>query len=149
MEMVVKAAIIYMVLLVTLRLSGRRTLSETTPFDLVLLLVISEAAQQGLLGNDYSLTSAIVAIITLVLIDIGLAMAKNRSPLVDRIIDGVPTVLVENGQLLQERMKKARVSYEDIMESARQLQGLERLDQIKFAVLEVGGHITIIPAEKS
>ena len=149
MDTVLRTAAVYFILLVAVRLSGRRTLAELTTFDFILVLVISEAVQQGMTGEDYSLTTAMVIVVTLVLIDVLLSFAKEHFPWVDKILDGVPTVLVENGKPLRERMKKARVSEDDIMHSARELQGLERMDQIKFAVLEVGGKITIIPERKT
>lgn len=149
MDTVLRAAAIYAILLIAVRLSGRRTLSELTTFDFILLLVISEAVQQGLVGDNKSVTSAIITVVTLVLINVAFSFVKTRIPWVEKFIEGVPTVLVENGQPLTDRMKKARVSEDDIMVSARELQGLERMDQIKFAILEAGGRITIIPAEKS
>lgn len=147
MDTVLRAVAIYVILLVAVRLSGRRTLSELTTFDFILVLVISEAVQQGLVGDDYSVTNAAVIVVTLVLVDVALSFVKTRFEWVQKVLEGVPTVLVEHGRPLRERMKKARVSEDDIMESARELQGLERMDQIKFAVLEVGGRITIIPAD--
>jgi uncharacterized membrane protein YcaP (DUF421 family) len=148
-DIVLRAAAVYVILLIAVRLSGRRTLAELTTFDFILVLVISEAVQQGLIGEDYSVTTAAILVVTLVLIDVLLSFAKDRFKWVAKVVDGVPTVLVENGRPLRERMKKARVSEDDIMESARELQGLERIDQIKFAVLEVGGRITIIPAKSA
>lgn len=147
MDTVLRAAAIYVILMLAVRLSGRRTLAELTTFDFILVLVISEAVQQGLVGDNYSITNAIIIVTTLVLIDVLLSFAKGRFKWVDKIVEGVPTVLVENGKPLHGRMKKARVSEDDIMESARELRGLERMDQIKYAVLEAGGRITIIPAD--
>ncbi len=149
MDTVLRAAAIYAILLIAVRLSGRRTLSELTTFDFILLLVISEAVQQGLVGDNNSVTSAIITVVTLVLINVGFSFVKTRIPWVEKFLEGVPTVIVENGRPLTDRMKKARVSEDDIMVSARELQGLECMDQIKFAILEAGGRITIIPAEKS
>lgn len=148
MDTVLRAAAIYAILLIAVRLSGRRTLSELTTFDFILLLVISEAVQQALVGDNNSVTSAVITVVTLVLINVGFSFVKTRIPWVEKFLEGVPTVLVENGRPLTDRMKKARVSEDDIMVSARELQGLERMDQIKFAILEAGGQITIIPAEK-
>ena len=149
MDTVIHAAAIYVILWLAVRLSGRRTLAELTTFDFILLLVISEAVQNALVGQDYSITNAAIIVATLVMMDVLLSFAKDRFEWVAKVVDGVPTVLVENGKPLRERMKKARVSEDDIMESARELRGLERMDQIKFAVLEVGGRITVIPAEGS
>lgn len=148
MDAVLRATVVYVVLLLLFRISGRRSLSQLTTFDFVLLLIIGEATQQALLGEDFSLTNAVLVIVTLLAIDIALSLAKQRSPSVEKLIDGVPIVLVENGRPLDDRLRKSRVSEEDVLEAARSLQGLERLDQIKFAVLEVSGGITILPKER-
>ena len=145
MDSVVRAAAVYVFMLVVVRLSGRRTLSEMTSFDFVLLLIVSEATQNCMIGDDYSMTNGFLVILTLVTLDIGLSLLKQRSRLVEKWVDGLPTILVERGRPLKDRMDKARVDLEDILEAARELQGLERIEQIKYAVLERGGHITIIP----
>ncbi|MXS20326.1 DUF421 domain-containing protein [Pseudomonas oryzihabitans] len=145
MESVLRAAAIYVFLLVLFRITGRRALSEITTFDFVLLLVIGEATQQALLGDDFSVINAFVVIATLVLIDILLSLFKERSPKVGRFLDGVPLIVVEYGKPLTARLRKARLTEEDILEAARQSQGLERLEQIRFAVLEKNGQISVIP----
>lgn len=147
MDIVIRAAAIYVFLLVVFRISGKRTLSEVTTFDLVLILVIAEATQQGLLGQDYSVTRAFLTILTLVGVDIALSVLKRRSPALDRIMEGRPLVIVEDGKPLQERMRKERVDDEDVLHAARELQGLERMEQIKYAVLERSGGISIVPKE--
>lgn len=149
MDAILRAAAIYLFLLVLFRLSGRRTLSQITTFDFVLLLIIGEATQQALLGDDFSVFNAFLVITALISMDIGFALFKARAPRLAKFADGVPMILVENGVPLHERMKRSRVGEDDILESARQLHGLERMDQIKFAVLEISGAISIIPAEKS
>ncbi|KTT35768.1 membrane protein [Pseudomonas oryzihabitans] len=145
MESVLRAAAIYVFLLVLFRITGRRALSEITTFDFVLLLVIGEATQQALLGDDFSVINAFVVIGTLVLIDILLSLFKQRSPQVGRFLDGVPLIVVEYGKPLTQRLRKARLTEEDILEAARQSQGLERMEQIRFAVLEKNGQISVIP----
>jgi uncharacterized membrane protein YcaP (DUF421 family) len=145
MDAVLRAAVIYFILLLLLRLTGKRSLGQMTTFDFVLLLIIAEATQQGLLGNDFSLTNAFLAILTLVGIDTGLSLLERRSQTVDKLINGVPLVIVEDGQPLEERMNKARVSADDILEMAREQQGVERMEQIKYAVLERSSGISVIP----
>jgi uncharacterized membrane protein YcaP (DUF421 family) len=144
-ESVLRALVLYVVLLLLVRVTGRRTLAETTPFDLVLLLVIGEATQQALLGDDFSLTNAAVVIVTLLLADIGLSLLKGRSQRAERWVDGVPTILVADGRPLRVRLRHARVDEQDILEAARSRQGLVGMEEIRFAVLEPGGGITIIP----
>ncbi len=148
MEPVLRAASMYLFLMVVVRATGRRTLGEVNTFDFVLLLVISEAAQNAMVGDDFSLTNASLVVLTLVGLDIGLTLAKSRWEGLDRWIDGVPTILVEHGRLLEGPMRRARVDIDDILESARKLQGLERIDQIKYAILERSGGITIIPKSR-
>ena len=116
-----------------------------TAFDFVLLLIIAETTQQALLGDDFSLTNAFVLITTLVFTDICLSLVKQRSKGIEKLLDGTPTILVDNGSLLRDRMDKARVDESDIMEAARKLQGLESLEQVKYAILEKDGTISVIP----
>ncbi len=149
MESILRGVAIYAILLVIVRLSGRRTLAQMTAFDFVLLLIIAETTQQALLGDDFSIANAVLLILTLFVTDIVLSYVKQWMPSVAKWIDGVPTVLISRGKLDQRAMQRARVAIEDILDAAREQHGLERLDQIKSAVLEVGGHLIIIPAEKS
>nr|WP_019366682.1 YetF domain-containing protein [Pseudomonas luteola] len=148
MDAVLRAAAVYLVVFVIFKIAGRRTLAEITTFDFVLLLIIGEATQQALLGDDFSVTNAALIIVTLVVIDIGLSLVKERSPKLARFIDGMPMIIVENGQLLKARLNKVRLAEEDILEAARTTHGLERMDQIKYAILEKNGAISIIPKEK-
>jgi uncharacterized membrane protein YcaP (DUF421 family) len=145
MNSVLRAAAIYVALMLIFRLMGKRTLSQMTTFDFVLLLIISETTQQAMVGNDFSIVNAILAILTLVMIDLGLSLLKQRFPSLDRWMDGLPLIIVEDGRPLRDRMKRARVDESDVLESARENHGLERLDQIKYAVLERSGGISIIP----
>lgn len=147
MDSVLRAAAIYLVLLVLFKIAGRRTLAELTTFDLVLLMVIGEATQQALLGDDFSLTNAVLVIVTLIAIDIGFSLLKQRSASFARVLDGGPTVLVEQGQVLHKRLRHARLDEGDILEAARSTQGLVEMRQIRFAILERNGKISVIPYE--
>ncbi|KIX18074.1 DUF421 domain-containing protein [Paracoccus sp. 228] len=145
MDSVVRGVAVYAVLLLVTRLSGRRTLAQVTPFDFVLLLIIAETTQQALLGDDFSIMNAFILIVTLFSVDISLAYVKGRSHKLSLWLDGAPTVLISRGKIDGEAMRRARISVEDVLEAARQQQGLKTLDQIDFAVLEVSGGISIIP----
>lgn len=147
MDTILRTLAIYLFLLVLFRMSGKRTLSELSTFDFILLLIISEATQNALLGEDYSLVTGLTVILTLVMLDLGLSVLKKRSRVVEKVTEGTPLVIVEHGRLLKERLSKTQVTEDDIMQTARQTQGLERLDQIKYAVLETSGGISIIPRE--
>jgi uncharacterized membrane protein YcaP (DUF421 family) len=149
MDAVLRACAIYFFLLLIFRLSGKRSIAQITTFDLILLLIISEATQQALLGQDFSLTNAFLVIVTLVGIDIGLSLLKQRSPRIEKLLEDEPLIIVEEGRPLLDRMKKVRVDEEDVLIAARVLQGLERMDQIKYAVLERNGGISIVPKQES
>ncbi|MCT4704393.1 DUF421 domain-containing protein [Enterobacteriaceae bacterium H11S18] len=148
MDNVLRAVGMYILLMIVLKIAGRRTLLEMTSFDFILLLIISEATQQALLGNDFSFTGAAITIITLIAMDILFGKIKEWFPKVELFIDGSPLILVENGRPLSKRMRKAGISNDDVLSSARITQGLERMEQIKFAILEKNGKIAIIPAEE-
>jgi uncharacterized membrane protein YcaP (DUF421 family) len=145
MESVIRGLIVYLFLTIIFRLAGKRSLSQITTFDLVLLLIISETTQQAMLDNDHSITNGALLILTLIFADILLSVLKQKFPSLGKWLDSTPLILVENGKLLKERMQKERIGESDILEAARELQGLERIDQIKYAVLERGGQITIVP----
>ena len=145
MYSILRGIAIYFFLLGIFRLGGKRSLAQITTFDFVLVIIISETTQNAMVGDDYSLTNALLLIVTMVAIDVAISIVKERWPLVEKIVDGVPLIILEDGRPLKDRMKKARVGEDDIMQAARQLQGLERMEQIKYAVLERRGSITIIP----
>lgn len=145
MDAILRALAIYIGLLVVFRISGKRTLAQITTFDFVLLLIIGEATQQGLLGDDFSVTNALLVITTLVGFDIVLASVKERIPMFGRAADGLPVVIVQDGVPIEHRLKRARVDVADILAAGRENQGIERLDQIKYAVLEQSGSISVIP----
>jgi uncharacterized membrane protein YcaP (DUF421 family) len=145
MDTVIRAFIIYFMLWGLLRLAGRRTLGELNTFDLVLLLVIGGATQRALLGQDYSVTTAFLIVATLILTDVGLTLLMREFPFLTRIINGEPMVIVEHGRPLSGRLARARVSTSDVLAAARHLHGLERMEDIKFAILEANGKISVIP----
>lgn len=149
MDSIIRAAVVYLLLLLLFRLTGKRSLAQITTFDFVLLLIISETADTALLGRNNSSTHAVLLILTLVVLDNGLALLKQRIPRLDKLIEGTPVILVENGKTIKTHMDKERVDESDILDAARETQGLERMDQIKYAVLERSGTISIIPKKET
>jgi uncharacterized membrane protein YcaP (DUF421 family) len=146
MDSVIKATIVFFALWAIIRVSGRRTLGEMTAFDFVLFMIIGGSTQRAITGQDYSLTNALLLVATFVVLDIALSIVELKSPLLRRVLNAMPMILVENGRLMSDRMRRARVTEDNVLEAARRLQGLERIDQIKFAILEATGEITIVPA---
>jgi uncharacterized membrane protein YcaP (DUF421 family) len=131
-----------------LRLAGKRTLSEMTTFDLILVLIISEATQQALIDDDHSILGGMLVISTLVFLDIAVSFLTNKSRVADKLINGVAMIILENDKLHLDRMTKSRIQLDDILEAARKIHGIENLNEIKSAVLEKDGSISIIPKNK-
>ena len=145
MGSILRGFCVYMVLLLVFRIAGKRTLNETTTFDFVLLLIISESIQQAMIDNDNSMTNAFLLVLTLVGLNIGLSVWKQAFRRMDKLVEGLPVVLVADGKIHHERMDKERVDEEDILAAAREAHGLERMDQVKHAVLETAGRISVVP----
>ncbi len=148
MGSVVRAAAVYFFLLIVFRIAGKRTLASFTPFDFVLLLIISETIQQAMVDTDNSWTNAAVLVLTLVGISIALSLIKEKAPRFERLIDGSPVLVIQDGRMHEDRMRRMRIDEADIIGAARLQEGLERIDQIKHAVVETGGQITIIPKQQ-
>lgn len=148
METVLKAAVIYLLVWGVIRISGRRTLGEMTAFDFVLFLLIGGAAHRALTGQDYSVTNAFLIIATLIGVDVVFSFVRRDWPDAAKILKGVATIVVEDGRPLPWRLQRARLTVEDVLTAARRSHGLESLQQIKFAILEASGDISIIPYER-
>jgi uncharacterized membrane protein YcaP (DUF421 family) len=147
MDSVIRALATYFFLLLAFRIAGKRTLAEMSSFELVVLLIISETTQEAMLDN-HSMTNAAVAIVTLLSAGIAMSFLKERFPVFQRVVAGAPVLLIENGELKPERLKEARVGVDEIMLAARQNHGLERVADIKHAILEAGGGISIVPLDR-
>lgn len=145
MESVVRGLVVYAFLLIVFRLAGKRTLAQATNFELVLLLIISETTQQAMVDDDHSVTNGFLLILTLIGCTILLSVLKQRFRVLEKWLDDVPLVVFENGRMHHERMDKLRVDEQDILAAAREHQGLENLGEIKYAIVERNGEITIIP----
>lgn len=145
MESVLRAASIYVFLLVIFRITGKHPLAQITTFDFVLMLIIGESTQQALLGNDFSVANAAIVIVTLVFLDLGFSAVKHRWPRIDRALESLPVVILEHGKPIEERMRREQIDLSEILAAARTSHGIARLDEIRFAVLERSGGISIIP----
>jgi len=149
MESVLRTIAVYVFVLVVFRISGKRSLSQITTFDFVLLLIIGEATQQALLGNDFSVINAFVVISTLVVLEILFSYIEGRFPTFGRVVGGLPVVVLENGKLIEESARREGVTLAEILAEGREKHGLERLEQFKYAILERHGGISIVPTEAS
>lgn len=149
MDAVLRALGLYVALMLLFRLTGKRSLSQVTTFDFVILLIVGEATAQALLGEDFSLTNAALVIATLLLLDRLANWVGWRFPTFDRLTESLPVVLVQNGEVLHGVLRKEHLDVQEILSTARATHGLERMDQIKWAVLETSGGISIVPQENA
>ena len=145
MESVLRGVTVYIFLWLIFRISGKRTLAQTTPFELVLLLIISEVTNQAMVDSDHSITNAILLIMTLVGMSVLLSVMKHYSPRATRWLEGMPLPLVKDGEMLKENMDKSRVDEGEILSAARIEQGIERMADIKDATIENDGKISVVP----
>jgi len=148
MEPVFRALACYLLLLIVVRLSGKRGLAQVTIFDLILLLLISQTVGQALIGDDSSVTTAVVITVTLVVINRVNDAAAHRWADMSHVLEDAPLVLIEDGHVYDDRMSQMKIRLDDVLETARLEEGVERLEQIKHAILERSGAISIIPAER-
>jgi uncharacterized membrane protein YcaP (DUF421 family) len=149
MNLIIRGLAVYFFILIIFRIAGKKSISEATTFDLVLLLIISEVTQQALVGEDFSLTAAFLLIVTLIGTDVLISWLKLKWKPIDTLTEGLPLVIVNKGVPLHKRMYKARVEYDDILETARQVHGIATIEEIEYAVLEKDGSISIIPKKEA
>ena len=149
MDTVLRSVAVYIFLLVVFRISGKRSLSQITTFDFILLLIISEATQQALVGDDFSIVNTFVVIASLVVLDVMFSWMENRWPAFSRVVGSLPVIIVENGKVLEGRAQQEGVTVAEILEAGREKHGLERLEQFKYAILERHGGISVVPTEEA
>ena len=143
MEAVLTTAGVYFILLVLFRLTGKRSLAQVTTFDLILLLLISEATQQALIGEDFSVTQAFLVILTLIVLERASDYLSWRFPGFRKWSDSVPVVLVRQGRPIDEAMRHFRLTIDDIVTAGREQHGLRTFADIEWAVLENSGGIGV------
>ncbi len=143
LEVAARSAIVYLFLVIALRLTGKRELGQLSPVDLVLLLLLSNAVQNAMVGSDSSLTGGLVAASTLLLLNTVLTFLRMRSPTFNRLVDDQPTQLVHNGVLLTDNLRNQHISADDVLQALRE-HGVDQISQCLSAVLEVDGSISVI-----
>jgi uncharacterized membrane protein YcaP (DUF421 family) len=144
MESVLRGFVTYAFVWLIFRVAGKRSLAQITTFDAVLLLIISETTQAALVDSDNSLTNSALLIMTMLGIDVLLSCVKQKFPRLERIMDGVPLVIYAHGKLRQHAAQKERVDEADIKHAARELHGLPGLTNVRYAILETTGQISVI-----
>jgi uncharacterized membrane protein YcaP (DUF421 family) len=142
-DLVIRAAAVFVFIFVLMRLIGRRELSSLEPFDLILLVVIGDLAQQGVTQNDNSVTGVVLVVGTIALLTVATSYLSFRFRRLRPILDGEPIVLVEDGRPIQRNLRRERITVEEVAEAAR-LQSVATLADVRWAVLETSGEISII-----
>jgi uncharacterized membrane protein YcaP (DUF421 family) len=143
MDIVLRAVVVFTFLLVLTRVIGRRELSSLQPFDLILLIILGDAVQQGLTQDDYSLTGSLLAVGTIAVLQVFVSWISYRFPRTRPIIEGVPIVVVQDGRPIEDNLKRERLDIDEIAEAARQA-GIAHIADVQWAVLETTGKLSFI-----
>jgi uncharacterized membrane protein YcaP (DUF421 family) len=143
MDIVLRAMVAYLFILLLTRAVGRRELSTLEPFDLILLVTIGDLVQQGVTQNDFSVTGAVLAVGTIGVLTVLFSYLPWRFQILRPVLEGVPTIVVEDGKVVNKNLKRHRLTQEEIAAAAR-LQGIARIADVRWAVLETGGQISCI-----
>jgi uncharacterized membrane protein YcaP (DUF421 family) len=143
MDIVLRAVFLYAFVVFVMRVMGRRELSSMTPFDLILLIIVGDAIQQGLTQDDYSVTGAVLAIGTIASLQVFTSYVSFKSRWARRLFEGDPVVLVDRGKPVERNMKRERMTLDEVLAEARQSE-IASLDDVEWAILEVNGTISFI-----
>lgn len=143
MDLAIRAVALYVFVLVLTRVIGRRELASLEPFDLVLLIVLGDAIQQGLTQDDYSVTGAVIVISTIAALQVLTSYVGFRLPFLRPVLEGQPIVVVEDGRVIEKNLHRERMTADELMAEAR-LQQISSLDEVQWAVLETSGNISFI-----
>ena len=144
MDLVIRATVIFAFIFLVTRISGRRELSSLEPFDVILLVVLGDLVQQGITQSDESVTGTLIVISTVTLLSVAVGWVSFRSRKARVVTEGEPIVLVQDGRVIERNLRRERLTRGDLEEEARRQQ-ISSLDDIRWAILEKGGSISVIP----
>lgn len=142
-EKILRSLVVYLFLLIMFRLLGKRQVGQMTPFDLIVLLILSNALQNAMIGPDNSLTGGLVGATVILGANWVIGRAAFDSPRLERAIEGVPTVLIHNGKLVEGNLRKETISKEELLSNLR-TQGYFDLNEVQTAVLEPSGKLSVL-----
>jgi uncharacterized membrane protein YcaP (DUF421 family) len=143
-ELVLRGIVVYTLLIVLLRLTGKRQIGQMAPFDLVLLLVLSNAVQNAMNGGDNSVTAGVISAVTLVGLNFLIGFATFKSKRLEALIEGRPQILIHNGKLFKEVMGKAMLTHHEL-NAALRCAGCNSVEEVHCAILENNGEISVVP----
>ena len=143
MDIVLRATVLYFFIVFVTRVVGRRELSSLSALDLILLIILGDAIQQGLTQDDYSVTGAMIAVGTIATLQVGSSYVSFRSKRASKVLEGLPMVLIDRGQMVKENMTRERIS-EDELAGEMRGQQIASFDEVEWAILEANGTISFI-----
>ena len=146
-EYLLRAVVVYVVLLAMIRISGKRTMGQFTPFDVLLIVLLGNAVQNALLGSDQSLIGGLLLAGVLIALNWSTGFLASRSRRAEKIIEGVPVVLAKDGKVFEDVLRRELVSFNDFQEALRQ-SGEIALHDVRWAILETDGRISVVPIKK-
>jgi uncharacterized membrane protein YcaP (DUF421 family) len=148
MDLAIRAVVLYCFVYLLMRIMGRRELSSLEPFDLILLIVIGDAIQQGLTQDDYSVTGALIVVGTFAMMQVLISFLSYKFPGMRPVMDGEPIVIVQDGKAIERNMKRERITLDEVMVEVR-MQQISSIEDVEWAVLETSGKISVIPKQSS
>jgi uncharacterized membrane protein YcaP (DUF421 family) len=143
MDLVLRAVFVFCFVLLLTRVIGKRELSSLQPFDLVLLIILGDALQQGLTQDDYSVTGAVLVVGTIAVLQVIVSWISYRFPRTRPVLEGEPLIIVEDGKVIDRNLKRERLTVAEIAEQARRQQ-IAHLSEVRYAILETSGTISFI-----
>lgn len=143
MDIVGRGVVVFVFLFLLIRIMGKRELSTLEPFDLILLIILGDAVQQGLTQDDYSLTGAMLAVGTIAVLQIATSYVNFKFPRLRSLLDGEPLVVVQDGRPIVKNLDRERLTADDLAVAARR-EGIGKLDDVAWAVIEPSGTISFI-----
>jgi len=144
MDIALRAAFLYAFVVFLMRVMGRRELSSLSPLDLVLLIVLGDAIQQGMTQDDYSVTGAVIAVSTIAVVQVGISYLSFRSRRARRVLEGEPVVIIEDGKLIERNLRRERLTEDEIAEKMR-MQQIASVEDVEWGILESSGNMSFIP----
>lgn len=146
LQIILRSALVYLAVLIGMRVTGARQLGQMTPFDLVLILLISNAVQNAMVGSDVTILGGIAAALTLLAVNRGVAFAVEHVPGLQSVVEGRVMLLIHDGKLFEDTIRRAGLSDDLVMQAVRE-HGFEHASDVRVAILEVDGTISIVPIE--
>lgn len=145
LEIVGRSLVVYAAVLGGLRLGGRRELGQLTPFDLVVILLVANAVQNAMVGPDTTLQGGLVSAATLLAVNAGVARFRLRSARFRQLVEGVPVVLVQRGELVSANLHREGITEDEVVAAVREHGEIGDLSQVELAVLETDGSVSVVP----